>query len=67
MEATVAVLHILTAKSMPKILYADENIDSLIDITSYHQINTIYPTFDPLYKDKSADCTSKRNIFTYDL
>ncbi|EDV23333.1 uncharacterized protein TRIADDRAFT_57843 [Trichoplax adhaerens] len=37
MEATVAVLHILTAKNMPKTLYADENIDSLIDIISYHQ------------------------------
>ncbi|RDD46191.1 Nipped-B-like protein [Trichoplax sp. H2] len=59
MEATVAVLHILTAKNMPKTLYADENIDSLIDIISYHQVNTLYPIFDPMYKDKSADNSLK--------
>ena len=65
MEAAVAVLHILTAKNMPKILYADENIDNLIDITSYHQVHTVYPTFDPLYKDKSIDSSSKRNAMNY--
>jgi len=48
--ASLTALHILTSPSMPKKVYIEDLIDRMVKFTKFQLQNTVYPTFDPVYR-----------------
>lgn len=49
-EASNIILHITTAPNMPKQVFLEEAIERVTMLCYFHLENTIYPSFDPIYK-----------------
>lgn len=56
-DASLAVMHILTSKKMSKRVYIDDVIDRVALFLRYQLANTIYPSYDPVYKEISKSKT----------
>jgi cohesin loading factor subunit SCC2 len=48
--SSLTALHILTSQSMPKRVYLEDLIDRIVIFSKYQLQNTIFPTFDPVYR-----------------
>lgn len=53
-EASLVVLNVLTSSSMPKQLYLEEVMDRIIRLAKLQLQNTIFPEYDPVYRDPDA-------------
>lgn len=49
-DASLTSLYILTSPNMPKRVYLEDVIDRIVMFTKYQLQNTIYPSFDPVYR-----------------
>ena len=49
-DAALTSLYILTSTNMPKRVYLEDVIDRIVIFTKYQLQNTIYPSFDPVYR-----------------
>ncbi|XP_046405626.1 nipped-B-like protein isoform X2 [Ischnura elegans] len=49
-DASLTSLHIMTSPNMPKRIYLEDVIDRVVLFTKYQLQNTIYPSFDPVYR-----------------
>nr|XP_040566817.1 nipped-B-like protein [Lepeophtheirus salmonis] len=58
-DASLTALHILTSRNMNKRVYIDDVIERLAIFLRFQLSNTIYPSYDPVYKE-----ISKKN-YTY--
>ena len=56
-EASVTVLNIMTSKKMSKRVYIDDVIDRVALFLRFQLSNTIYPSFDPIYREISKSKT----------
>ena len=56
-EASVTVLNIMTSKKMSKRVYIDDVIDRVALFLRFQLSNTIYPSFDPVYREISKSKT----------
>ncbi|KAK7086913.1 hypothetical protein SK128_008836 [Halocaridina rubra] len=74
MDASLTALYILTAQNMSKRIYLEDVIERCVQFTKFQLSNTIYPSFDPVYrvdskkdgymgnmKRKRAQCKDVRN------
>nr|CAD7197517.1 unnamed protein product [Timema douglasi] len=52
-DASVTSLYIMTSPNMPKKIYLEDVIDRIVVFTKYQLQNTIYPSFDPVYRTDS--------------
>ena len=52
-DASLTVLNIMTSKKMPKPVYLDDVIDRVALLLRFQLSNTIYPSFDPVYREIS--------------
>lgn len=50
-DASLTTLYILTSPNMHKRVYLEDVIDRVVIFTKYQLLNTIYPSFDPVYRD----------------
>ncbi|KAL0131860.1 hypothetical protein PUN28_003013 [Cardiocondyla obscurior] len=60
-EASVIALHIMTSSNMPKTVYLEDVIDRIILFMKFQLQNTIYPSFDPVYKVDTKNKTDNFN------
>ncbi|XP_046841675.1 nipped-B-like protein isoform X2 [Xenia sp. Carnegie-2017] len=58
-DATLLVLHVLTAPCMPKKVYMEEIIEVMVGLIQHNLKHNIYPAYDPLYK---VELDSKESI-----
>ncbi|XP_071439398.1 nipped-B-like protein [Hetaerina americana] len=49
-DASLTSLYIMTSPNMPKRIYLEDVIDRVVLFTKYQLQNTIYPSFDPVYR-----------------
>jgi cohesin loading factor subunit SCC2 len=56
-DSSLTVLHILTSKGMSKNVYLEDVIDRAALFIRYQLTNTIYPSYDPVYKEMSKSKT----------
>ncbi|CAB3386176.1 Hypothetical predicted protein [Cloeon dipterum] len=49
-DSSLSVLYILTSANMPKRVYLEDVIDRVVLFTKYQLSNTIFPSFDPVYR-----------------
>ncbi len=56
-DASLTVLNILTSKKMSKRVYIDDVIDRVALFLRFQLSNTIYPSYDPVYKEISKSKT----------
>merc|ERR1739844_868903 len=56
-DASLTVLNIMTSKKMPKPVYLDDVIDRVALLLRFQLQNTIYPSFDPIYREISKSKT----------
>lgn len=49
-DAALTSLYILTSPNMPKRVYLEDVIDRIVIFIKYQLQNTIYPSFDPVYR-----------------
>ena len=59
-DASLISLHIMTSSNMPKTVYLEDVIDRIIIFMKFQLQNTIYPSFDPVYR---IDSKSKTETF----
>ncbi|XP_033210701.1 nipped-B-like protein [Belonocnema kinseyi] len=59
-DASLISLHIMTSSNMPKNVYLEDVIDRIIVFMKFQLQNTIYPSFDPVYR---IDSKSKTETF----
>ena len=52
-DSSLTVLHILTSKNMAKSVYSEDVIDRVVLFLRFQLSNTIYPSYDPVYKEIS--------------
>ncbi|KAG8234266.1 hypothetical protein J437_LFUL006511 [Ladona fulva] len=57
-DASLTSLYIMTSPNMPKRIYLEDVIDRVVLFTKYQLQNTIYPSFDPVYR---VDYKAKEN------
>lgn len=50
MDASLTAIYILTSPNMPKRIYLEDVIDRIVLFTKFQLTNTIYPSFDPVYR-----------------
>lgn len=50
MDASLAILNVMTSIDMPKEVYLEEVILLVVQVAKALLENTLYPQFDPLYK-----------------
>ena len=60
-DCALCAMNIMTSKNMNKRVYIDDVIDKVAMFVRYQLQNTIYPSFDPVYKELSK----VRNGFFY--
>ena len=56
-DASLSVLNVITSKGMPKRVYIDDVIDRVALFLRFQLSNTIYPSYDPVYKEISKSKT----------
>jgi cohesin loading factor subunit SCC2 len=56
-DASLAVLNVLTSKNMSKKVFIDDVIDRVAIFLRFQLSNTIYPSYDPVYKEMSKSKT----------
>ncbi|XP_050736968.1 nipped-B-like protein isoform X1 [Eriocheir sinensis] len=74
MDASLTAMYIMTANNMSKRVYLEDVIERCVQFTKFQLSNTIYPSFDPVYridskkdgfvgniKRKRAQCKDVRN------
>lgn len=61
-DATLLILHIMTASHMPKKVYMEEVIELMVSLIRYHLQHNIFPEYDPIYKVESD---TKGTIFIF--
>merc|ERR1712051_359949 len=52
-DSSLTVLHVLTSKNMAKNVYIEDVIDRVVLFLRFQLSNTIYPSYDPVYKEIS--------------
>uniref|UniRef100_A0ABD2WUA4 Nipped-B protein n=2 Tax=Trichogramma kaykai TaxID=54128 RepID=A0ABD2WUA4_9HYME len=52
-DASLVCLHIMTSSNMPKAIYLEDVIDRIILFVKFQLQNTIYPSYDPVYRVES--------------
>jgi cohesin loading factor subunit SCC2 len=52
-ECALCAMYIMTSKNMNKRVYIDDVIDKVAMFLRFQLQNTIYPSFDPVYKELS--------------
>ena len=60
-DASLISLHIMTSSNMPKTVYLEDVIDRIIVFMKFQLQNTIYPSFDPVYRIDSKRKTETFN------
>lgn len=60
-EASLIALHIMTSSNMPKTVYLEDVIDRIVLFMKFQLQNTIYPSFDPVYKIDTKNKTDNFN------
>lgn len=50
MDASLTALYIMTASSMSKRVYLEDVIERCVQFTKFQLSNTIYPSFDTVYR-----------------
>ncbi|XP_043483763.1 nipped-B-like protein [Leptopilina heterotoma] len=60
-DASLVSLHIMTSSNMPKTVYLEDVIDRIIVFMKFQLQNTIYPSFDPVYRIDSKSKTDSFN------
>jgi cohesin loading factor subunit SCC2 len=56
-DSSLSVLYIMTSANMPKRVYLEDVIDRVVLFTKYQLSNTIFPSFDPVYRISSKKGT----------
>lgn len=54
-DASLIALNIMTSNNMPKTVYLEDVIDRIVLFMKFQLQNTIYPSFDPVYKVSSKN------------
>lgn len=49
-DASLTAVYIMTSANMSKRVYLEDVIDRIVQFTKYQLQNTIYPSFDPVYR-----------------
>lgn len=57
-DSSLSVLYIMTSANMPKRVYLEDVIDRVVLFTKYQLSNTIFPSFDPVYRISSKKGTT---------
>ena len=52
-DCAMCAMHIMTSKNMNKRVYIDDVIDKITLFVRYQLQNTIYPSYDPVYREMS--------------
>ena len=52
-DVALCAMHIMTSKNMNKRVFIDDVIDKIVLYTRFQLQNTIYPSYDPVYKEMS--------------
>lgn len=60
-DASLIALHIMTSSNMPKTVYLEDVIDRIVLFMKFQLQNTIYPSFDPVYKIDTKNKTENYN------
>lgn len=60
-ESSLIALHIMTSNNMPKTVYLEDVIDRIVLFMKFQLQNTIYPSYDPVYKIDSKCKTDNFN------
>ncbi|XP_076644013.1 nipped-B cohesin loading factor isoform X2 [Halictus rubicundus] len=60
-DASLIALHIMTSNNMPKMVYLEDVIDRIVLFMKFQLQNTIYPSFDPVYKIDTKNKTDNYN------
>ena len=60
-DASLVALNIMTSQNMPKTVYLEDVIDRIVIFMKFQLQNTIYPSFDPVYKIDSKNKTEHYN------
>jgi len=60
-DASLIALHIMTSSNMPKTVYLEDVIDRIVLFMKFQLQNTIYPSFDPVYKIDTKNKTDNYN------
>lgn len=60
-DASLISLHIMTSSNMPKTVYLEDVIDRIVLFMKFQLQNTIYPSFDPVYKIDTKNKTDNFN------
>lgn len=60
-DASLIALHIMTSSNMPKMVYLEDVIDRIVLFMKFQLQNTIYPSFDPVYKIDTKNKTDSYN------
>lgn len=50
MDASLTAMYIMTANNMSKRVYLEDVIERCVQFTKFQLSNTIYPSFDPVYR-----------------
>ncbi|KAF7993051.1 hypothetical protein HCN44_005832 [Aphidius gifuensis] len=60
-DASLIALNIMTSQNMKKIIYLEDVIDRIVLFMKFQLNNTIYPSFDPVYRIDSKNKTENYN------
>ncbi|XP_043282978.1 nipped-B-like protein B [Venturia canescens] len=60
-DASLIALNIMTSQNMPKTVYLEDVIDRVVLFMKFQLQNTIYPSFDPVYRIDSKNKTENYN------
>lgn len=60
-DASLTALYIMTSHNMPKHVYLEDVIDRIVLFMKFQLQNTIYPSFDPVYRIDSKSKTDQFN------
>lgn len=50
MDASLTAMYIMTSPNMSKRVYLEDAIERCVQFTKFQLSNTIYPSFDPVYR-----------------
>lgn len=56
-DASLVILHVITAPDMPKKVHLEESVDQILSLTKFHLDNNVYPQFDPVYRAEKKGST----------
>ncbi|XP_014208560.1 nipped-B-like protein [Copidosoma floridanum] len=60
-DASLVCLHIMTSSNMPKTIFLEDVIDRIIQFIKFQLQNTIFPSYDPVYRIDSRNKTDNFN------